>query len=329
VTRRLVAAGDVRYAVRVAGEGAPVLLLHGFTGTGGAWDPLARRLRADGHRTIAPDLLGHGRSDAPTDPSRHDVARQAADLAAVVATLGAVPADVVGYSLGGRIALRLALDRPDVVRSLVLIGAGAGTADDRERARRRSEDAAFAQAIEREGIPAFVDRWESLPLFASERDLPDRVRAGRRAERMSQRPEGLAASLRGAGQGAQQPLYARLITLRAPTLLVVGERDASARARAEAIAAAAPRKLVRVVVEADTGHAVHLEREARFADLVLCWLSEPTGRRTTVPTAVAGAGVGPRPPALSAGPTDGRDPARPSDARRPDPPATRSTRRTA
>ena len=135
MTLRHVAVGDARYAVRVAGTGTPVLLLHGFTGTGRGWDQLARRLRAAGYRTVAPDLLGHGRSDAPPDPVRHDVARQAADLATVLATLDAVPAVVIGYSLGGRVALRLALDRPHVVRSLVLIGAGAGTADDRTRAR--------------------------------------------------------------------------------------------------------------------------------------------------------------------------------------------------
>lgn len=311
MTLRYVAAGDARYAVRVAGEGAPVLLLHGFTGTGGAWDPLARRLRAAGHRTIAPDLLGHGRSDAPADPARHDVARQATDFASIVVGLGAMPADVVGYSLGGRIALRLALDRPDVVRSLVLVGAGAGTADDRARARRRSEEAALAQVIERDGLAAFVDWWESLPLFATERDLPERVRAGRRRERMSQRPEGLASSLRGAGQGTQQPLHARLMTLRVPTLLVVGEGDTAARARAESIAASSPRRLVQVVVEAGAGHAVHLERESRFAELVLRWLADPTGRRPAAPK-------GPSAP--------GADTTVASSA---DPSATRSPRRTA
>ena len=277
MTLRHVAVGDARYAVRVAGSGAPVLLLHGFTGTGRSWDPLARRLRVAGYRTIAPDLLGHGRSDAPADPVRHDVARQAADLATILATLDAVPAVVVGYSLGGRVALRLALDRPHAVRSLVLIGAGAGTADDRTRARRRAEEAALAGAIEREGIVAFVDRWEALPLFATEAALPPRVRAARRDERLSQSPEGLAASLRGAGQGAQQPLHSRLVTLRVPTLLVVGERDTAARSRAEAIVLAAPRRLVRVVVEPGAGHAVHLEREARFGDMVLARLAANAG----------------------------------------------------
>jgi len=277
MTLRHVAVGDARYAVRVAGSGAPVLLLHGFTGTGRSWDPLARRLRVAGYRTVAPDLLGHGRSDAPADPARHDVARQAADLAAILATLDAVPAVVVGYSLGGRVALRLALDRPRAVRSLVLIGAGAGTADDRTRARRRAEEAALAEAIEREGIVAFVDRWEALPLFATEAALPTRVRAARRDERLSQRPEGLAASLRGAGQGAQQPLHSRLATLRVPTLLVVGERDTAARSRAEAIVIAAPRGLVRVAVELGAGHAVQLEREARFGDMVLARLTATAG----------------------------------------------------
>ena len=315
MTLRHVAVGDARYAVRVAGTGTPVLLLHGFTGTGRGWDQLARRLRAAGYRTVAPDLLGHGRSDAPPDPVRHDVARQAADLATVLATLDAVPAVVIGYSLGGRVALRLALDRPHVVRSLVLIGAGAGTADDRTRARRRAEEAALAEAIEREGIVAFVDRWEALPLFATEAALPDRVRAARRDERLSQRPDGLAASLRGAGQGAQQPLHARLATLRVPTLLVVGERDAAARARAEAIVVAAPRGVARIVVEPGAGHAVHLEREARFGDLVLdrlaATIGSPPGAGTvgSPPGAATAVGTGAAVPSATATP-DGARPSR-------------------
>ncbi len=321
MTLRHVAVGDARYAVRVAGSGTPVLLLHGFTGTGRSWDQLARRLRAAGYRTVAPDLLGHGRSDAPVDPTRHDVARQAADLATILAALDAVPAAVVGYSLGGRVALRLALDRPHAVRSLILIGAGAGTADDRARARRRADEAALAGAIEREGIVAFVDRWEALPLFATETALPPRVRAARRDERLSQRPEGLAASLRGAGQGAQQPLHSRLVTLRVPTLLVVGERDTAARSRAEAIVAASPRGLVRVVVELGAGHAVQLEREARFGDLVLARLAATIGSPLDGAT---DAGT-----SANAAPVAAPAPATPTPTRDGAPPSHRPTRRTA
>ena len=260
MTLRHVEIDGTRWAVHDAGEGPAVLLLHGFTGTGASLDDLARVLRRDGRRTLAPDLLGHGASDAPADPARHAVARQAADLAEILRQLGAAPAAVVGYSLGGRIALRLALDAPEVVASLVLIGSGAGIADPTERARRRATDEELAASIERDGVAAFVDRWEALPLFASEESLPPVIRERRRAERLAQGAMGLAASMRGAGQGTQEPLHDRLGLLRPSTLLVVGEIDTKAAANARAIAAAAPAGRVGVLTIAGAGHAAHIAR---------------------------------------------------------------------
>jgi 2-succinyl-6-hydroxy-2,4-cyclohexadiene-1-carboxylate synthase len=297
VTLRHLEVDGTRWAVRDGGEGPAVLLLHGFTGTGASLDDLAGALRRDGHRTLAPDLLGHGASDAPGHPARHDVARQAADLAAILRDLGAVPAAVVGYSFGGRIALRLALDVPDLVASLVLIGSGAGIADPAERARRRAVDEGLAASLERDGVAAFVDRWEALPLFASEEDLPPVIRARRRAERLGQDPAGLAASIRGAGQGAQEPLHDRLGSLRAPTLLVVGAIDTRAAASARAIAAAAPAGRVRILTIPGAGHAAHLARPDEVRDAILDHI------RTT-----ATSGSGRPAPDLVAAPPQGRTP---------------------
>lgn len=246
------------YALRDQGSGPAVLLLHGFTGTGASLDTLALALREAGWRTIAPDLLGHGASDAPPDPARHDVALQAADLAAILRLRDAVPAAIVGYSFGGRIALRLALDSPGLVSSLVLIGSGAGIADPAERARRRAVDEDLARSLERDGVAAFVDRWEALPLFASEESLPAGLRERRRQERLAQRPAGLAASIRGAGQGTQEPLHDRLGTLQPPTLLIAGSIDTLAMARARAVAASAPPGRATILVVDGAGHAAHL-----------------------------------------------------------------------
>jgi 2-succinyl-6-hydroxy-2,4-cyclohexadiene-1-carboxylate synthase len=285
MTLRHVAIGGTRWAVDDAGEGPPVLLLHGFTGTGASLDALAGAFRHDGRRTLAPDLLGHGASDAAADPARHDVARQAADLAGILGDLGAAPASVVGYSFGGRIALRLALDTPELVSSLVLIGSGAGIPDPAERARRRAVDEDLAASIERDGVAAFVDRWEAMPLFASEESLPTAIRARRRAERLSQDPSGLAASMRGAGQGTQEPLHDRLGTLRAPTLLIVGELDARAAVNARAIAAAAPPGCVRVLTIAAAGHAAHLARPDDVRDAILDHIRTAVATATATPAA--------------------------------------------
>lgn len=284
MTLHRIAVDGATYALRDMGTGPAVLLLHGFTGTGASLDALAHDLREAGYRTLAPDLLGHGASDAAPDPARHDVARQAADLSAILRARAAAPAAVIGYSFGGRIALRLALDAPDLVDALVLIGAGAGIADPVERARRRATDEGLAVSIERDGVAAFVDRWEALPLFASEEALPAGVRARRREERLAQRPEGLAASLRGAGQGVQEPLQDRLAELRQPTLLVSGSIDTLAVRRARAIADAAPLGRTAVLVVEGAGHAAHLAAPDVVRAAILAHLTAATVASAAAPT---------------------------------------------
>jgi 2-succinyl-6-hydroxy-2,4-cyclohexadiene-1-carboxylate synthase len=238
------------------------MMLHGFTGSSADWEPFRpalERLTAP----IAVDLLGHGASDAPPDPVRHAVERQAADLADLLRTMGAAPAHVVGYSFGARVALRLAVDHPDVVRSLVLESPSAGIADPAARAERRAADEDLARLLEREGIQAFVDRWEALPLFATERSLLDEERTAIRAARLRNDPRALAASLRGAGQAAMEPLTHALTSMAMPVTVLAGALDPVGLPRAESVARAIPS--ARLVVVAGAGHAIHREAPVRFA----------------------------------------------------------------
>lgn len=248
--------------VETAGEGPPVLLLHGFTGSTRTLDGVAAGLHAAGFATIAVDLLGHGRSDAPRDPAAYAMERCTADLARVLDAAGAPRASVLGYSLGGRIALGLAVFRPERVRGLVLVGASAGLADPAERAARRRADDALAHALERDGVPAFVERWMALPLFASQARLGPAFLAAARAQRLANRAEGLAASLRGVGAGAQPPLHDALAHLAAPALFVAGAEDAKFGAIAADLARRVPGG--RAVAIPGAGHAAHLEHPAAF-----------------------------------------------------------------
>jgi 2-succinyl-6-hydroxy-2,4-cyclohexadiene-1-carboxylate synthase len=178
-----------------------------------------------------------------------------------------------GYSLGGRLCLRLALDRPDLVTGLVLVGASPGIADPEGRAERRAADEALAGRVERDGVAAFLDRWLAGPLFAT---LP--AEAAGRADRLANTPEGLAYALRRLGTGAQEPLWDRLGGLRPPALLVAGERDAKFAAIAGELAAAIGRR-ARVALVPGAGHAVPLERPAQLAALVEAFLdATPPGR---------------------------------------------------
>jgi len=280
MTRLLV--DGVHLEVRALGSGPAVLLLHGFTGRGATWTTLAARLRRVGHRTVVVDLLGHGRSDAPADPARYAVARQADDLLALLDRLGTRPADVVGYSMGARIALRLAADHPDAVRRLVLESPSAGIADASERAVRRDRDEALALALERGGIEAFVWHWERQPVFASHAALRPRTRERLRRQRLQNRPTGLAASLRGAGQGVADPLHDRLGTIAAETLVVAGALDPLGLARAEGVRDRIPRARLEPIT--DAGHAPHLERPAAFERLVAAFLGAPAPPPNAPPT---------------------------------------------
>jgi 2-succinyl-6-hydroxy-2,4-cyclohexadiene-1-carboxylate synthase len=244
-----------------------VVLVHGFTQTLAAWEPVAARLRAR-WRLLRVDLPGHGGSAA--------VRAGFGETAALLGACGGQAA-YVGYSLGGRLCLRLALDRPELVRALVLLGAAPGIADPAERARRRLADEALAHAVERDGVAAFLDRWLAGPLFAT---LPPE-RAGRQ-DRLANTPEGLAAALRLLGAGAQPPLWDRLAGLRCPTLLVAGALDAKfAAVAAEVAAAVGP--AARVALVPGAGHAAHLECPAEVAALLEEFLAQhlaapPRGR---------------------------------------------------
>ncbi len=266
---RLVVDG-VGLETRVLGGGPPVLFLHGFTGRGTSWGRLPAALRDRGHRTIVVDLLGHGRSDAPADPARYAVDRQAADLVTLLDRLDARPADLVGYSMGARIALRVAIDRPDAVRRLVLESPSPGIADPGLRRDRRAQDEATAMSLERDGVEAFVDGWEALPILAAQAGLPAATRRRLRADRLRNRAVGLATSLRGAGQGTAEPVHDRLRSIAARTLIVAGRLDPVGCDRAMIVAGSIPGSRLEIVDGA--GHAPHLEQPGSFRRLVSTFL---------------------------------------------------------
>ncbi len=263
----------VRYEVAVSGAGPAVLLMHGFTGSLATWD---RHLPAlTGFRTIRFDMLGHGRSDAPDDHARYAMAEVVEDVRALLDSLGVERAAVVGYSMGGRVALRFALAHPERCWALVLESASPGIADPAERARRIEADERLARLLETEGIEAFVEYWESLPLWATQARLSAQVRAALRAQRLAQRPGGLARSLRGLGAGHDDSVLESLPTLSLPVLLITGALDEKYVRLAAAMAERLP--AARWVNVPEAGHAVHLEAPEAFDAAVqeFLWANAP------------------------------------------------------
>lgn len=243
-----------------------LVLLHGFTGSVESWDDVNARLMLPGWRVIALDLPGHGQSSAPADPARYSIERGQEDILAALRQLGVAAGEAVllGYSMGGRIACYCAFS--GFFRALILESASPGLVTEQERASRRQSDNVLAERIESEGIEAFVNYWERLPVFASQRDLPADVRSTQRAQRLRNRAQGLAQSLRGIGTGAQPSLHDRLPRLTIPVMLIAGELDSKFCAIARQMAAALPGAELSIVPRA--GHTVHLEQPVLFAELV-------------------------------------------------------------
>ena len=270
VDRHRVIVDRVSYAVRVhgtaTGQGA-VVLLHGFTGSADDWRDTAEALAGSGFRAIAVDLPGHGATDTPSDPARYTPEAVVQGVATVLTSLGIGAAHWVGYSMGARLALRAALDTPSRVLSLTLESASTGVPDPLAREERRQRDELLATDIEKRGIAWFVLHWESLPIFATQASLSPSRREAQRTRRLLQRPEGMARSLRGLGQGAAPDLTHRLTNFLHPTLLVAGALDSAYVESAQRIVNLLPSASVRIIPEA--GHNVHLERPEEFKRALL------------------------------------------------------------
>jgi 2-succinyl-6-hydroxy-2,4-cyclohexadiene-1-carboxylate synthase len=230
-----------------------LVLLHGFGGTRRAWDLVIGHLPAERYRPLALDLPGHG--------DQVDAARPIAFDGCVASVLERSPERFVlaGYSMGGRIALHVALAAPERVSRLVLVSATAGIEDDVERAERSERDRRLADEIEEGTIERFVDGWRAQAMFAED---PAEVDAFARTDQLRNRPDGIAASLRGVGTGEMQPLWGRLGELTMPVAILAGERDTKFHAPARRMAGLLSGALLAIVVG---GHVLPLENPQAVA----------------------------------------------------------------
>jgi 2-succinyl-6-hydroxy-2,4-cyclohexadiene-1-carboxylate synthase len=231
-----------------------VVMVPGFMQPASAWEPVV-------------ELLPERYPSPPLDHRAHDYEGRLAEIAA--AGEGGV---LLGYSLGGRLALHAALRDPGRYRALITVGASAGLEDPGEQAARRAADEKLAAWMETVPIEDVVAVWERQPVFADQSDaLVERQRPGR----LAQDPQDLATLLRTAGQGALGPVWGMLARLELPVLALAGERDERYRRAADRIAESAPDARARVVEGA--GHAAQLQRPEVVARLVADFLDEHLG----------------------------------------------------
>ena len=269
----------------------PIVLLHGFTGSAEAMNGLREGLRQclsegsneglsdssgevlnETHRVFAIDLPGHGNAATPHAIEHFSMQATVSHLWDTLDALGVERANLIGYSMGGRVALSAAVACLERVAKVVCIGASPGIADPIERNKRKLADEALADSILADGVEQFVDQWLAQPLFATlaGRLSPADFKATCE-QRLANSPEGLALSLRGIGTGVMEPLHEPLADAGFPCLWIAGAEDAKFAAIAEEMSKAMPKGSHALIP--DAGHSAHLENPAATLSAIASFLA--------------------------------------------------------
>lgn len=242
-----------------------LVFLHGFTGSANTWLPIIQYFPQT-VRCISIDLMGHGQSDSPPNPIRYEMNEQLLDLKALLTALDVTKFTLVGYSMGGRIALAYALSYPDGITQLILESASPGLKTEQEQQMRVIADGQLVQKIDKEGLSAFIDFWQEIPLFYSQKKLSQATQELIRQERIQQSSTGLMNSLKGIGTGRQPSYWQQLNRLQMPVILVTGELDEKFNHIAQQMNQSIPNSLHLKV--SDVGHAIHVENPVQFATII-------------------------------------------------------------
>ena len=229
-------------------------MLHGFSGSPASWDGLIS------DDDVALELVGHG------GPLSKSFAWEVERIAGEIAARATGGVQLVGYSMGARIALGVACSHRDLIERLILVGVHPGFADRAARLERERADARWCRLLHERGIDAFIDAWEALPMWSTQSDIDPAARARQRQIRTSHDAAGLAHALRVAGLGAMPSLWSRLASIRAPVRLICGQRDDKFRAIAERAATQLPHAAIDVV--AGAGHNPILEAPRAIAAII-------------------------------------------------------------
>lgn len=254
----------VDYHVEIMFKGEPLVFLHGFTGSSDSWQHLINEFQY--HQLIFIDILGHGKTDHPSDSFRYKMEEVVEDIIEILNRLSIQKANVVGYSMGGRLALSLAALHPNRVKKLVLESSSPGLKTEEERHQRVKSDQMLADEIIKGGIFCFVDKWEKIPLFSSQMKLPDQQKKRIRNQRLLNSEVGLANSLIGMGTGSQPSWWGALPDLNIPVLLLCGELDQKFCDIAKSMHELLPCSVLKEIN--DAGHAIHVEQPRIFGKIV-------------------------------------------------------------
>lgn len=267
----VVSTGAYSFACYEAGNSAlpAVLFLHGFMGRGSDWQRVVEPLQQSFY-CIAPDLPGHGNTVTRGGDECFAMEAVAEALQGMLVQLGITQCCVVGYSMGGRLALYLTSTFPKLVRAAVLESASPGLRTEGERQARRLHDEQIAVRLGTAPFAEFLQQWYNQPLFLSLRQHAAFERVVQ--QRSGNTAEGLALSLRCMGTGVQPPLWEALPRIQQPLLLLAGEYDEKFVRIGREMESTCPSAQMRIVEHA--GHTIHVENEQAYTEIVQLFLEQ-------------------------------------------------------
>ncbi|MFT8319778.1 MAG: 2-succinyl-6-hydroxy-2,4-cyclohexadiene-1-carboxylate synthase [Bacillus sp. (in: firmicutes)] len=261
---------DVSYHVEVYGQGVPLLLLHGFTGESSTWHPFIPMWKKD-FQLIMIDIIGHGKTASPLNESKYNIVVAAKHLVEILQALQINSIYLLGYSMGGRLALTFSILYPHYVQKLILESASPGLKTTEQQQERRIQDKKLGESILVEGIGQFVEKWEEIPLFQTQKKLNQKQRDKIRTQRLQNNAAGLANSLIGMGTGVQPSWWEHLHEVPFRTLLITGELDNKFCLIAKEMVNKNTGFTWKMVE--DAGHAIHVEKPEIFGTIVSGFLS--------------------------------------------------------
>lgn len=256
---------NIHYQVVNPEAKTTIVFLHGFTGSTKTWESTEQWISKK-YRMISIDLMGHGLTDSPYSVEAYSMDEQVELLREFFEARRIYTCTLVGYSMGGRLALAFAIRYPDKVKKLVLESASPGLKTEDERRTRIKNDRQLAERIEKDGVEAFVNYWENIPLFESQKHLPADIKQQVRDERLNQSPVGLANSLRGMGTGKQSSYWHELKHFKKPVVMLTGELDRKFIQKAIEMKAEFP--ICEHYIVPAVGHAIHVENPQIFATII-------------------------------------------------------------
>ncbi|HEX6982746.1 MAG TPA: 2-succinyl-6-hydroxy-2,4-cyclohexadiene-1-carboxylate synthase [Balneolaceae bacterium] len=258
----LIEVNNVNYACKVSQRKSNLpylLMLHGFMGDHRVFDHLIEDLDKFCN-PVTIDLLGHGKSSKPEESNRYNENKQVSDILGVIEKLDITPLFLFGYSMGGRLALKIALSAAKTFKGLILESTTCGIAGEDQRKERQKADEKRAQQIER-NYEEFLFKWQNLELFQSPLPPNQELTNSYRDVQRSQNPESIAASLRGFGTGSMTPACDQLKSLDLPVLLMAGTKDEKYQ---HINSSMAEQFLNATFSSIKAGHRIHLDNPQNF-----------------------------------------------------------------